>query len=131
MDTTDEHVVAPKNRIKELREWNLQGKFVVQPELARKVYFTGVGIKEYLNQPHKHYHDKNELITDIENTLQNSLYLGKSAYHKENAKIIASHIFEISICAEKTWLIARENTASVIQFYSISDNENVLRGVEK
>jgi hypothetical protein len=60
---------ANKERIKELKSWakeHLSGKVVYCKELGKDIHFTNTGIKEYLNQPHKHYYEKNELIKNIE-----------------------------------------------------------------
>jgi len=123
-----------KEIIKELRTWareNLQGKVIEPANFGKKIVFTTKGIKEYLNQPHKHYHKKNELLKEIPELLNNAKYMGRTTYHKERNYILASHIFEIKINGDKTWLIARENIEGVITFYSISDSEKVLLGVKK
>jgi hypothetical protein len=64
-----------KEHIKELRNWakeNLVGRTVYHSAFLEGIVFTNSGIKEYLNQPHKHYHEKNEMIKDIAAVLQKS-----------------------------------------------------------
>ena len=59
---------SSKKRVKELRKWakeNLLDKEVVHPEFVEKIGFTSTGIKEFLNQPHKDFYTKNELLKDI------------------------------------------------------------------
>ncbi len=132
--TTDNKREADKARTKELKNWaksNVQGKSVVHPEVATPIIFTMKGIKEYLNQPHRQYLLKNELIKEIETKLVTSKYKGKSNYHKENEGISYSHIFEIEINKIKSWLIAREDKSGTINFYGISDSNKVLKGVKK
>jgi len=117
----------PKEERKELREWaakNIVGSEVEKEGLTIK--FTGGGIKEYLNQPHKYYYEKNELIKDIHNALLNSIYRGVSR-HKGRI----SHIFEIEIQGEKSWLIANEHKGMGVCFYSVSDSDKVLKEIEK
>ena len=122
-----QHII--KERIKELRAWakeNIAGKEVYHNELGSTVHFTNNGIKEYLNQPHKYYFEKNQMIKDIQRIIESSEYKG-STIHKNRI----SHIFEIEINKDKSWIIANENDEKKIQFYSISDNEKVLTGVKK
>ena len=131
---TDRMNNTNKERIKELRAWakdNLQGKIIEPENIGKNIEFTTKGIKEYLNQPHKHYQEKNELIKQMPEIINNATYMGRTAYHKESNYIVASHIFETKVNGEKTWLIARENKEGSITFYSISDSEKVLLGIKK
>jgi SPP1 gp7 family putative phage head morphogenesis protein len=126
--------IMAKNTVKSLQYWakeNLQQKSVLHPDLNKEIIFSGGGIKEYLNQPHKHFYEKNALIKDIENVLKNAEYRGYNVYHKKNKLIAYSHIFETTINGEKSWLIARENNDGVINFYSVSDNKKVLSNLIK
>ena len=95
------------------------------------IKITTKGIKEFINQPHKYYFDKNELVKDLPNLIKNAKYLGKSPYHKDNADIVFTHIFEIDVKDEKSWLLIREGKDGKINFYSISDNNNVLKDIKK
>ena len=64
-----------KERLKELRTWakeNLLGKEVYHPDFSEKIHFSSTGIKEFLNQPHKDYHAKNELIKEIHTIIPKS-----------------------------------------------------------
>ena len=118
-----------KERIKELRAWardNLAGKKVYHNELNNNINFTMTGLKEYLNQPHEFYYEKNEMIKDIQNIFKKSEYKG---YNKYMEKI--SHIFETEIKGEKSWIIANERKDGKITFYSISDSNKVLKGIKK
>ena len=67
-----------KERIKELRAWakeNLLDKEVYHPELAEIICFTSTGIKEFLNQPHKDFNAKNELLKDIDVVILKSKFV--------------------------------------------------------
>ena len=122
-----------KKAIKQLREYakqNIVGTEVAHDKLEKVINFTNTGIKEFLNQPHKYYENKNDLIKDIHSVIKNSEYKGKTDYHKNNKGILYSHIFEIKLNGEKSWIIARESTNGDINFYSISDNKKVLGGVK-
>jgi hypothetical protein len=84
------------------------------------------GIDEYLNQPHKHYYEKNKLINDIQNVIHGSEYRGHT---KHKGRI--SHIFEIEIQEDKTWLIVNEHDGIGLVFHGISDSKKVLKGIKK
>jgi SPP1 gp7 family putative phage head morphogenesis protein len=114
------------SNVKELRVWakeNLKGETVSHPECNEKIHFTMTGIKEYLNQPHDHYYEKNEMIKEIIPVLKNSKYMGVT-HHKGNT----SHIFEIEIQGDKSWLIANvmDGKDKDVVFYSITQSDKVL-----
>jgi hypothetical protein len=116
-------------RTKELRSWakeHLVSKTIHHNELNKDIRFTVSGIKEYLNQPHSHYYEKNELIKDIQNIVENAEYKGIVDY---NGRI--SHIFEIEINGDKSWIIANEYQGRGIILYSISDSAKVLTDIKK
>ena len=46
------------------------------PYFKRAIKITGSGIDEWLNQPHKHYIEKNELLLNIVEVIEKSTYLG-------------------------------------------------------
>ena len=76
-----------KERIKELRAWakdNLLDKEVNHPEFTEKIRFTNTGIKEFLNQPHKDFFAKNELLKDIVTIIQKSKVVHNAPDMKEN-----------------------------------------------
>lgn len=126
--------ILVKERSKKLKEWakdNIAGTYIEVEALDKKISITTKGIKEFLNQPHKHYQAKNEIIKSLSSILKNAEYKGCSNYHKENPMFIYSHIFEIELNGEKSWIIAREDKIGNIVFHSISDSENVLKGVKK
>ncbi len=67
-----------KEQRKVLKEWaktNIVGKIIEVPSICRHVTITVSGIKEALNQPHKHYFEKNEAIRDIANQLSSSTFV--------------------------------------------------------
>jgi hypothetical protein len=134
-NTNNSGITMPTNkpRIRELRDWakeNIQGKVIKHPLFNKEIHITGKGIDEYLNQPHIHYYEKNELIKDIENVIVGAFYVGNSDY-KASKVLIASHIFEIEIKKDKSWLIVHEYNNNDVNFYSISDNEKILMNIKK
>ncbi|GHV31589.1 hypothetical protein FACS1894177_06510 [Bacteroidia bacterium] len=114
---------------RKVREWakeNLKGESVRHGELKEEINFSMKGIKEYLNQPHEFYNIKNEMFRDIKNILKNAAYKGITYYKGRK-----SHIFEVEIKGKKSYLIANENLSGEIFFYSITDNNKVLKGITK
>ena len=90
------------------------------------ISITGGGIDEFLNQPHKHYYEKNEMLLDIRSVLERSVYKGVSGMSGKT-----SHVFETELCGEKTWLIVNEVKGRGLALYSISDSDRVLLGIKK
>ena len=90
-----------------------------------QVEITGTCIKELLNQPHEHYFAKNELIRDLPKLIREAKYLG--AYEDEGKKewVVQTHLFEVEIEGEKSWLIALEDKQGKIALHSISDSPQV------
>ena len=127
---TDE-IKQRRKYLKDISRKSLVGSTVKHPSLKSEINFTGVGIKEFLNQPHKYYADKNELVTDLKLLIEKSKYIGKTSYHKPNPDIVASHIFEIKINGDKSWIIVRENKDGTLNLYSISDNPKVKEGTKR
>lgn len=96
-----------------------------------KITITSKGIKEFLNQPHEQYFEKNELIRDIPKLIQESKYLGHTGYHKDNRSILGCHIFETKALQIDSYLIIREDTNGIKSFYSISDSDTILNEIIK
>ena len=94
----------------------------VTVENGVRVVITGTGIKEILNQPHEHYLAKNELLLDLPKLIREAKYLG--AYEDEGKKewVEQTHLFEVEIEGDKSWLIALENKQGKIILHSISDS---------
>lgn len=108
----------------------LAGKSVSNPDIGKEIKFTKTGIKEFLNQPHKHYSQKNKMLMSIRNVLKKAKYLGKSDF-KNKPGIVASHIFETQLKGDKTWLIVRESSNGDLNLYSITDSDKVTKDLKK
>jgi len=114
---------------KTARVWakeNIQSSTIVHPKFPKTILITGGGINEFTNQPHKHFYQKNALLKDIQTVLERSKYMGITS-HKGKM----SHIFEIELMSEKSWIIANEYDGRGVVLYSISDSENVLKDIKK
>lgn len=118
-----------KTSASETRKWakeNIQGKTISHPQLKSEIQISGHGIKEFTNQPHKHFFEKNKLMRNIFSVVSKSEYMGITRY-----KGRVSHIFEIEIKGDKSWIIANEHTGKGIVLYSITDSDKVLTDIEK
>lgn len=106
------------------------GQFV--PLSIGDVKITSNSIKEWLNQPHSMYREKNELIRQIDQVILGAEYIGKSIYHKEGkSNIVFSHIMKTKVVGIDSWIILREDDKGVISLHSISDNSKVTNGLIK
>ncbi|MFK2295084.1 phage minor head protein [Bacteroides fragilis] len=98
------------------------------PGFGKEIHVTGKSIKEWLNQPHKRYAEKNELLLQIKEVLQKASYLGYGI-DKHDAETIA-HLFETVVGKEKSWIIVREYANGEVNLHSISDSDNILKILE-
>lgn len=81
-------------------------------------------MKEWLNQPHVHYAEKNEMLLRIDETLKNTTSPGYGPdKHNPLAK---AHLFETSISGDKSWIIVIEDKSGR-RIHSISDSEGILK----
>lgn len=124
-----EYIAQRRREIREIMAERL-AEPLTNPDFDRNVFMSGKSVKEFLNQPHKHYRDKNELLLDIKRVFNAARYLGINPKYVR-PDIIASHIFEISLCGDKSWLIVREYATGVIQLYSCSDNPIIATELNK
>ena len=86
------------------------------------------GIKEWLNQPHKHYMEKNEMLLRLSDVLSHSTYKGKGT-DRHNASI-PIHLFEVFVKGDASWIIARDIKGEGILVYSISDSAEILKALD-
>ena len=119
-------------RRREIREYMADhlNEPLVNPDFSRPVALSGKSVKEFLNQPHKHYREKNELLLDIKRVFMSASYLGINPNYKAPG-LVASHIFGIELCGENSWLIVREYSDGTIKLYSCSDNATIATNLIK
>lgn len=128
-----QHTADYTARVKEIRQLAkpLREEPLTNPGFDRQIEITMRGIKEYLNQPHVHYAHKNELLLNIPEVMRHAKYMGAVPNFKDVPGLKQSHIFEIRILGDKSWIVVRETTDGQILFHSISDSSRVLEGVKK
>ena len=112
-----------------VRKWakeNIQGATVKHSVFKNEILISGGSIREFTNQPHKWFFEKNDLLKNLQNVFNSAIYMGLKKY---DAKV--SHIFEIELMGEKSYIIVNEYKGSKPTLYSISDSDKVLIGIEK
>jgi hypothetical protein len=85
-------------------------------------YINVSGIKEWLNQPHRHYAEKNEALLNLRKLMQESEYLGVKTDPKGRDYIKNGHIFKTIIAGDSSWVIVSETIWGECLVHSISDN---------
>ncbi|MDD2954624.1 MAG: hypothetical protein PHC95_15975 [Parabacteroides sp.] len=119
--------VYSKERFKEIKEKasSLKQSVIHNKGLSNDIMITGRGIKEWLNQPHKHYQQKNEMLLDISSVVEKAQYVGYgNDKHGSNAII---HLLETKVEGDESWIIVKEQADGSTTLYSISDSENILK----
>lgn len=118
-----------RKEIDELARASFQGK-KISTEHVQNILISRASIKEYLNQPHKHFVEKNESLLQIDKLLQNAEYLGAHAPFKESAikkGVLKEHILGVNIAGERSYLIVWEFEDGGKILHGISDSPNVLK----
>ena len=95
-----------------------------EPEMyfPHDIYINVSGIKEWLNQPHRHYAEKNEALLHLTELLLESEYLGAKPDPKGRDYIRNGHIFKTTIAEESSWIIISETIWGDCFVHSISDD---------
>ena len=119
-----------RKEIKEIAKALLVGQVLSHPYFPHDIYINVSGIKEWLNQPHKHYVEKNEALLKLTTLLYESEYLGAVKDPKGRDYITASHLFRTTIGEDDSWIIVNETIWNECWIHSISDNITYIN-VEK
>jgi hypothetical protein len=96
------------------------GVTVSRAELNNDISFSNSGIKEAVNQPHNHYHEKNQAIKNIVDLLLNSTYAGTAKDTK--GRCLQFHYFKTTINGDDSFIVVKENYDRTFRFYSIVDH---------
>ena len=82
--------------------------------------FTMKGIKEAINQPHKHYIEKNRAIKGIQNLLESADLVKKE---EDISRVeFRYYYFRTIISGERSFIVLREiRFTGITDFYSIVD----------
>lgn len=109
----------------------LQGSSISNPKFAHQVKITRTSLKEWTNQPHKHYSAKNRLLLNIREVFASATYLGPADNHKGISGLAHSHVFEINLCNEPSLIIVREYDWGEYILHSISDSLTLYEHIKK
>lgn len=96
--------------------------------LIEEVKVSKKSAKEWLNQPHKHIVEKNDLLKKIKDVFKDAIYCG-SGIDKHNMSVKV-HLFEIEFAGEKSWIVVREIPKQGYKLHSISDSEDILKYIK-
>ena len=120
-----------KRRRKEIKELaiKLTEQTFFNEKFGKELRISKTGIREWLNQPHKHYAEKNELLLRMSELISNSNYLGGMP-DVHNASFTAQ-IFETKVAGEPSWIIAREFNDGKILIHSITDGVEIVNALRR
>ena len=116
-----ESVKARRKEIKVEAMKKLRSKQFSNPSFNKKIRITGSGIDEWLNQPHKHYAEKNEALLSLEGLIETANYLGHVEDPRNRKDILKCHLLEVTISGESSCIIIHEMTWGECLVHSISD----------
>ena len=124
----NESFTERRKKIKhEANKWVDKG--LSAPNFPHKITISKKGIKEWLNQPHKHYESKNELLLKIDEVLSSSKY--KGTLPDINNGSISAHLFETTINGDLSWIIVRLTPEGIARLYSVTDSDKMIRLIKK
>lgn len=112
------------SRRKELKKLasTLKGEIFTNIGVEWTAEISGAGIKEWLNQPHKHFYEKNEVLLELSSLYRDAEYLNHTKDPKKRDGVVWSHIFRTTIAGEDSWLIVHEMAWGQYLIHSITDN---------
>lgn len=120
---SDRYIKTQKAEIKKQRidilDWakkTLVGKEIARPEFTQPITFTVGGLKEAINQPHKHYMGKIEAIRYIDKLILRGEYTGSAGDTK--GRPFTFHYLKIKIGGVDSFIVLREEKGSLV-FYSL------------
>ena len=123
----EEKMKIDKDRTKQLKTEAafLRDRIFRNEQFNHDVTISQKKIKEWLNQPHKFYREKNELLLDLPKVFNKAKYKGETIDPKVRPGVAKSHIFEIELCGEPSYIIVHEMEWEEFQIHSISDHISI------
>ena len=111
-----------RKEIKEAAKALLLDVVLSHPYFPHDIRINMSGIKEWLNQPHRHYAEKNVALLNLPELLSTAEYLGPKTDPKGRDFIKTGHIFRTKIAGENSWIIVSETIWGEYLMHSVSDN---------
>ena len=71
------------------------------------------------------------MILNIKDIFRKSKYVGSVDIYKDIPGLVQSHLFEIKILGDKSWIIVREYEDGSFRLYSITDSDRLLQFLKK
>ena len=121
MFNTDE-IRQRRKEIRNKAKTLLIGQVLSHPYFPHDIYINVSGIKEWLNQPHKYYAEKNEALLNLPELLSKAEYLDSVVDPKGRDYVVASHLFKTKIAEDDSWIIVNETIWNEFLIHSVSDN---------
>lgn len=89
----------------------------------KEISFTNKGLKEVINQPHKHKFEKNMALYNAVDLIQKAEYVRADPNIKLNEKpqILLYHYLKIMIKKEYSWIVLEEKKNGEVVLFSIVD----------
>lgn len=109
----------------------LQGVKIGNQDFPHEIQVSGSSIKEWTNQPHKHFKEKNKMLLDIRKVMEEAKYKGAVDDHKNVPGLVQSHLFEIVLEGEPSWIIVREYAWGEFILHSIADSGKITSFIKE
>ncbi len=107
-----------RKRIKDYAKSYIVGKSVKHNAIDKPIHFSMRGIKEALNQPHKHILYKNMVVRNIDKVLPKAKFLKTD--NDSKGRKLKYHYLEMLINKENSFIVLKENQNKVY-FHTITD----------
>lgn len=123
---------AVKNRRSEIKAEarKLIKDTFINEKFKHPIRITNNGIKEWTNQPHILYAEKNEMLLNIKCVIREAEYLGRMSRQPNDN--YSSYLFSTKIKNHESWIIVRKyDRVEDYVIHSISDNHSILQHLEK
>ena len=123
---------AVKNRRSEIKTAarKLINDTFVNEKFKFPIRITNNGIKEWTNQPHILYAEKNEMLLNIKSVIRKAEYLGRMSRQPNDD--YSSYLFSTKIRGIESWIIVRKyDRVEDYVIHSISDNHSIIEHLEK
>ena len=114
---------ARRKEIRGLANETIVGNNYENQDFGKIAAINKSGVKEWLNQPHMEYANKNEVLLNLPSIFRNARYLGYGT-DKHRSDVIL-HVFETSIGSTPSWIIVREFPNGQVWIHSITDAESI------
>lgn len=113
---------------------HLQGTTINTTKFPHPINISGTSIKEWTNQPNKHFQEKNRMLLRINEVFEEKecIYLGSAPSHTPKDKLVQSHIFSTNVLGEEQCIIVWEWDWGEYTLHSISDHpEKIKKNIKK